>query len=348
MLYARAAPGARPGEEGDAPGVQKCPLCDDCARWIVRAAQFARLGRPELASILGAPVPWADRMARAGECSFCRGRLHRPGAIVEFLPQRGAGEDDPHLQLVLCDACEIWLASLVLDNRSARRVAYRDLDGEYGAFLHPNLRGLEVVVDAEDTVTEDAILQACAGMGIVAGEEGYGTPILVVEADTEGRATRRVSQSRTRWRAVIVVAPAMARRDLSAALALGASDWVTAPLTPQQLAAALSRAIRIWPAPREWDPETCLPVARIAPEGRPALAAIPSGGVEPFELAWLLRRFARGYDELVVYGGTIVLFPRATPARIPSIAERLERVLLGRCRFEPFVAPERRRFEATA
>ncbi|GAB4323265.1 MAG: hypothetical protein Kow0010_04550 [Dehalococcoidia bacterium] len=327
--------------------MQRCPLCDDCARWIVRAAQLARLGRPELASILGAPVPAADRMARAGECSFCRSRLHRPGAIVEFLTQAESG-DEPHLQLVLCDACEIWLASLVLDNRSARRVAYRDLDGEYGAFLHPNLRGLEVVVEVEDASTEDAILRACAEMGIRAGEEGYGAPILIVEAGADGRAMRRLTRSRTRWRGVVVVAPASAHHDLAAALALGASDWVTAPLTPQQLAAALARAVRIWPAPREWDSETCLPVARIAPQGRPGLVAVPGDGVAPFDLAWLLRRFARGYDDLLVYEGAIVLLPRATQARLPSIAERLERVLLGRCRFEPFAAPEREPFEATA
>lgn len=347
MLFARGTPAAAAGEGPGARLVQRCPLCAECTRWIVRAVQLARFGRPELASILGAPVPATGRIARAGECSFCRTKLGGAGAIVEFLPQDDS-TDEPHLDLVLCPACEIWLASLVFDNRSVRRVAYRDLDGEYGAFLHPNLRGLEVVVDIEDQATEDAVLRACAEMGIRAGEEGYGAPVLVVEAGADGRATRRVSRAPARWRGVVVAAPAGARHDLAAALALGASDWVTVPLTPQQLAAALSRAVRIWPAPREWDPETCLPVSRVPPEGRGALVAVPHGGTGPFELAWLLRRFARGYDDLLMYEGSMLLLPRASASLLPAIADRLERVLLGRCRFEPFVAPHRQPFEATA
>lgn len=345
-LFARAAPGASPQDDPGHPGVQKSPLCEECTRWIGRATQLARLGRPELASILGAPVPTAGRMARAGECTFCRGRLRAPGATIEFLPLI-SDDGGPGLQLVLCGACEIWLASLVLDNRSARRVTHRDLDGEYGAFLHPNLRGIAVSIDTADEGTEIAIRHACASMGIDTAP-GAAAPVLIVEASDDGRATRHLRDAFGPRRATVVAAPANAHHDLADALLEGATEWVTAPLTPQQLAAALARAVRLRPAPQEWDPASCLPIAHLPPRERAALVALPARDVDPFDAAWLLRRFARGYDELLVHDGAILLLPRAPASKLPAIAARLERVLLGRCRFAPFAPPALRHFEATA
>jgi hypothetical protein len=63
------------------------------------------------------------------------------------------------------------------------------------------------------------------------------------------------------------------------------------------------------------------------------LVARPAAGVTAFEAAWLLRRFARGYDSLGIYEGEIVLVPRAPAEHLPGVCRRLATLLEGRCAF---------------
>ena len=96
-----------------------------------------------------------------------------------------------------------------------------------------------------------------------------------------------------------------------------------------------------------WDQATGLAYANLAAEDRIALRCEPANGTDAFELAWLLKRFSRGYDDVVLADGEIVLLPRVQPDQVGAVVARLERLLAGRCRLIPI---ERggpvRRFEA--
>ena len=129
-------------------------------------------------------------------------------------------------------------------------------------------------------------------------------------------------------------------------LAHGAVAWLTIPLTPQQVTAALSFALRQRGLRACWDPETGLPVAALEGFERNGVLCTPSDGADRFELAWLLKRFARGYDDVVMSNGEILLLPRASAGSLNLVIERLEKLLAGRCRFERFEGGgHRRRFD---
>jgi hypothetical protein len=116
------------------------------------------------------------------------------------------------------------------------------------------------------------------------------------------------------------------------ALAEGATDWLTAPVTPQQVTAALTRVPIRWQKPVEYDPFTALPTVRELPADRPVLVVEPARGVDLFELVWLLRRHSRGYDDLVSNGaGRIVFLPRVRAENVGYIVTRLGMLLDGRC-----------------
>ena len=59
-----------------------------------------------------------------------------------------------------------------------------------------------------------------------------------------------------------------------------------------------------------------------------------------FEVAWFARRFSRGYDELALVGGHIVLVPKAPPERLGDVRMRLSRLLAGRCALEELETAE--------
>jgi hypothetical protein len=319
------------------------PLCGICSEWLAGVLLQARRSSTEPLPLFGSPVTNGRPLALDGQCQICRSDLGPTSAALEWFD--GASPARPWLVYVVCAACEGWIGSLADDGRSARGRAGRDLDGAYGGWLHPNLREITVAIDVGDAGARETIEESCTTMGVAIRNSAPGdADVLLVEVSrVSAPGIRADPGSRSR----ILLAPITAHDQLVAALESGASDWLTIPVTPQQVSAALSRARRLWRLRLPWDAVTALPTAVLTGDERPALDVRPAPGVPRFELAWLLKRFVRGYDEVVVAQGTIVIFPRVVERDLGAVAARLERVLHGRCTvvFHERAAP-RSRFEA--
>ena len=235
--------------------------------------------------------------------------------------------------LLVCGSCDAWIASLANDGRSARKRADRGIDGPYGEWPHPNLRELSVEMEVVDRGARSTIFESCITMEVPvrSGARPASAAVLFIEATQGGDVSSLVRGSRASRPGVIVLAALNGQEALRKALDAGATWWLTVPLTPQQVTAALTGALRKGPR-RAWDPETCLPIASLVDVARPTLILEPEPGVARFEVAWLAKRFSRGYDELAVVNGNIVLLPKVPSERLYQVQERLGGLLAGRCR----------------
>ncbi len=303
------------------------PLCGNCSEWLAGVVVQARRASSEPIPLLGSPVTNGRSLALDGQCQVCRTDLGPTIALLEWLDD--ASSVQPWLAYIVCAVCEGWIGSLADDGRSARGRAGRDLDGRYGEWLHPNLREITVTVDVGDAGARATIEESCLAMGVATrNAEPRDSDVLLVEVARQsdfGPVVESASRSR------ILFAPITAHDELIAALESGAADWLTIPVTPQQVSAALARAKRQWRRRLPWDATTALPTALLTGDELPALEVRPVRGAPGFELAWLLKRFVRGYDEVAIVQGAIVVFPRVVERDLGAVAARLERVLHGRC-----------------
>ena len=201
------------------------------------------------------------------------------------------------------------------------------------------------ILSADFARLGEQVAETCRAMGMTITQDA--ADILLVQATPGGHAARTVRERRGMDLTSVVLAGLRARRDLAQALEAGARSWVTMPLTPQQLTAALSRASR--GESGAWDAETCLPVINLDGLDRPVVSCLPSPGTDLFELAWLLKRFSRGYDDLCWHNGSVLIVPRAPTDHVANVAERLAVLVDGRCSFSvlaPHQIPASARFEA--
>ena len=325
-------------------------LCGLCALWL--AGVIAEVGRDGIVSaaaaggrIFGAPGTSGRALLFEDQCHVCHAIPAGGGSLIDCVsPESQAQSWAPFFA---CPPCDAWIGSLADDGRSIRMATDREIDGPYGEWPHPNLRDLTVQVEVADRAASAVVLESCAAMGVAAGMRS--TPgrdsVLILEA-TNGSGAR-VARERPKRGAVIMVAAPHAIQPLREALAAGADQWLTNPLTPQQVTAVLSATLRRQ-LRLNWDVETALPVAAGLDPSRAALSFEPFPGTERFAIAWMIRRFSRGYDDAAVVAGEILLFPRAPQAQIGRIRARLARVLEGRCHVNVRSGDELRpRFEAT-
>lgn len=315
------------------------PLCHSCAEWLGGLAAAAR--QPDGAHrVIGGPSAGNRKLVFEDQCQVCCEMPAGRAAKLAWVSPSGE-----RLEIFACTACEAWLTALASDGRTVRGAGDRDVDGPYGAWPHPNLRGLHVRLDIEDHATRSLVAETCRAMGM---ETTTGdADILLTQATPGGHAARTVRERRGLDLSAIVLAGMRARRDLAQALEAGARTWVTVPVTPQQLTAALSRATR--GEFGAWDAETCLPLGAPEKLDRPVVVCEPDPGTDVFELAWLLKRFSRGYDELYWHNGQALIVPRAPADLVPNVAERLAVLVDGRCTFavrEPRHLAPTIRFEA--
>lgn len=312
-------------DEGEAWSLGVCP---SCFRWLSNNVAAARDGAPRL---VAAPSPNGRDLLFDDQCRICRRMSEGPPLRIECLLEGGGRLPFPALRL--CVSCDAWLACIARDGRSARNLAAREIDGEYGNWLHPNLRSLSVAVDIADGAARTAVFEYCARMSIRAGlAREVETPSVILR-EVPSRAARRRGAKRDV--PLVLLAPFGARYDLHAALGPNVVDWLTIPVTPQQVAAALTRVLLAAGRSQEWDYRFALPVLASLDPMPPALTVRPARGVDRLELAWLLRRFSRGYDTLGVLGGRLLLIPRVPASRLPAVARRLRAVLGGRAALTP-------------
>ena len=275
------------------------------------------------------------------QCQVCCGMPTDRAARIAWVSPAGR-----RLEVFACAGCEAWIASLAADGRTVRGVADREVDGPYGSWPHPNFRGVSVRIVMEDRAARAVAVETCERMAVnvVPGQAA----IVVLEATARGSAGRALRAGVRGERGTVVLAGLGARRDLLAAIEAGASCWMTVPVTPQQLTAALVAARRAG-AGRAWEQQTCLPIADPTTIGRQAVLFTPTAGADWFEISWLLRRFARGYDDVEWLDGRIAVTPRVNPEQVVQVAERLRVLLEGRATAEIAVVgdlPRRVRFEA--
>jgi hypothetical protein len=317
--------------------IARVPVCEACESWLAGLVASARGFRSPVEGLFGAPSAAGRRLVFEDQCQVCCEMPGGVGSLIETLVQPGSRAALP--RTFACVFCSAWLFSLATDGKSARDGASREIDGPYGDWPHANLREVFVEADVDDRGVAQTIAEACRVMEVAMAAALPGS-VLFVEASGGGRAAPRIARDRVYRTATIVVAPITARRDLLASLDAGATNWLTAPLTPQQVSAALGATLPHRLPRMNWDPVTALPFAQLEGSGRPALVIEPAGAMDPFEAAWLTRRFSRGYDQVVSANGQIVLLPRAPQDQLELVRERLTHLLGGRCTITPYVAAD--------
>jgi len=318
------------------------PLCPACLAWLTSVVDGSALGSPA-ASVLAAPSTEGRLLRFLDQCNVCRSTLApRTGAVVESLP--AAGVPGPWRARLVCIPCEGWIANLAMDARSARGSTSRALDGEYGRTVHRRLSSLTFEVNAGSNDVTEALIDACASLGVLQAQGGAPS-VRFVEAG-------RPAGTRARLRPGVVVqtvilAPYGAYEAVAAHLAAAAFEWVTLPFTPHLIAAVLSRLVEPLMVPLPRDKDSLLSVLQPV-EPFPAAAYVrPALGVSAFDAAWLVRRFARGYDDLGVVSGRIVFVPRVPAHSFDAVIARLNRNLSGRATLVPLARQSPfERFEA--
>jgi len=296
-------------------------LCDSCSGWIGGLVAAAR-GEREGAPLFGSPSGAGRRLVFGDQCQVCYGMPSERGARIGWVSPGGS-----RLEVFACAACEAWIVSLASDGRTVRGAGDREIDGPYGSWPHPNLKGVRIWPGIEDRGTRAMAEETCSAMGMELVEEGH--DVGVVEATGRGQAAKSLRNGRGGRRGTVVVAGLRERKDLAAALEAGGSCWMTLPLTPQQLTAGIVAALRAG-AVAGWERTTCLPFAEPGTMARTVVVFRPEAGADPFEVGWLLRRFARGYDTVEWLDGAIVVEPRAGREQAHQIAARLQLLLRGR------------------
>lgn len=305
------------------------PICRSCLTWLSDLIRHQGASPVASAPLLGVPVSGGRVRVFPDQCHFCKEVIGAQGVAVDAiaLPDAARGMDP----VLVCDACDIWLAGLATDGRSARGEVHRAIDGVYGMWPHPNLRNLAAEIAVSDEAAANAIRECCYRMGVRVVGQYNRDAVLFVRASESGLASTVLEGEHLPRPGRIVLASLAAREDLIASLERGATTWITVPVTPQQISAALTTALRRRLGPPSWDRETALPVLDLQHLDRPALAIVPVAGVTPYEAAWFTRRVSRGYDDLGVYGAQIILVPRVASADFDRVLARLARALEGKC-----------------
>lgn len=248
----------------------------------------------------------------------------------------------PRSAALLCAACKAWFLSLTSDLRSVRGLAARSIDGPYGQIVHGSVAPLSVAIEIVEPEASELVAAVSERMGAV-----------LVEADDDPDAAADVLlvefarpadpvDWRSHPRRLIAMVPEALRARLPEVAAVARADWVTLPVTPQQVAHALLRAAR-FPSGLPRDSLTALPIAVEPPTSSPVLAVNVAAGVDGQLVAWRLKRYARGYDEVVMtVDGVLLIIPRCEPKLVPAVAKRLNALLRGLASVAPAeLAPRR-------
>lgn len=314
---------------------ERTGVCSWCARWLAQLAADARSGEGRL---FGQPGANGRHLVFDDQCAACcESPAERAERTAWLRGEQAAGE------LFLCVPCARWLLGLAASGRTLQGSRERHLDGGYGAWPHPRLRGMRTWSSVRDRGAAEVIGAAAAAMGLVEAGSAEEADAVLIEAGAAADLCRELGPVAGR---VIVLAGPGAQVETARALEAGAFGWVTAPSTPQQLTAMLARLAR---GERRggWDPATCLPLLEPGRGGRPWLWVEALGPEEAWATAWLVRRFSRGYDAIGAVDGGIGVVPLVPPGAVGRVAARLRQAAAGaRVEVRGAEDPPRRRFEA--
>ena len=317
---------------------------------VVAHFAYAELG-PEQERLIGGLLAMGGATADRGHqtdnnandrCDFCSTPLGDEAHAVDVMPiggQQGRrfGTVRQHR---LCVACWSWGRSLLFDDAAARGTSYRQNEGGSGSWLAPaafDAAGAFLLPDDEHVLRQavESMGRWCSTLGPVAARQFAGRPheVLFLAANANNGATEllgKLTQEATAR--TVVVGKIDAIRDVGSALAAGAADFLASPLSPHQVAGAFERLAQ--PDRLEGrNAETGLPIYRRTPGVYADPCHVVNVTTPPSEdqrtVAWLLRRFLRGYDRVGASADTgLEAFIYCPDASLPRVLERL-RTLLG-------------------
>lgn len=341
------------------------PVCLDCTQWLHKvlgaAADRSGADRPS-----GFPAAAPGAPGGQFNCDFCGVHLLDEAHVLDLIPERGrfvrrfsylhAGAVRQHR---LCVACWTWARSLMFDPAAVRGTSTRRDEGPPGTWLGATaLDACSANLLAADAAVIGEVTQAGERRHIPLSMErarhfgGASSEVLFVGCSAAGRASALLQGLAERARErTVVVARIDALEDMANALGLGAAEFITSPVTPQQVAAAFDRVAAGHDADRE-PGGGGLPVYARVPAATPQPGQVIDVTVPASEdireTAWLLRRFLRGYDRVgAAPSGGLEVTVYCPDNAVQRVLERL-RVLLGRGvklqladRIEPAVAGAR-------
>ncbi len=327
-------------ETGRAGPTARYGLCAGCVQWLTEAVNVARSPVVVATPLIGVPGGAGRALVFENQCRLCLATDVNDAVQIDCVA--ASGNSKAWSLPWVCPGCATWIESLAADGRSARENAMRVIDGPYGEWPHPRARHLEAELAVRDSAALAVVVETCSALGVRARPRKSGPPAEVLFAEVP-LPTDRLPAGQTR----VLLAAFSARRALLEGLDGRTVAWLTIPVTPQQVAAALGRLVRERGLRMAWDRKTGLPLANVEAGGRSYLRVEAGPGTTSFEIAWLLRRFTRGYDDVVTFAGDIVVVPRAAPRDLPLVARRLGGLLAGRCELRVVEAEgQPARFEA--
>lgn len=326
----------RRSPDGTAPARWVRFLCGGCLGFVREASEGAFGGR----LLPGSPAAVAGP-ASGPRCGLCGGAAGGWAGLIDAEPAHPRWRP-----MLACDPCDAWVGALARDGRSFQGRVERATDGPTGTVLHPRLGSLTVVVAVPPGQVREEIERACGKAGArLLPEAGLAAADLLFAPAAARDVRERMAAARWMGCRAILLATQEDHAAVIEGLDAGAADWITSPVTPHQVVAALVMASGGSPAPATWHRPTALPEATSGPLPS-AIRIRPIGGTSAFAAAWLARRFSRGYDRPVSWAGEILLLPHAPAGVLPAIAARLGKALEGRCRAEVVMNAASVRFEA--
>jgi len=304
--------------------------CVDCGTWLAGTLGISAALRP--GTVYGVPAPSGRRVVFNDQCRICRLPVASDASVVAI--DASLSRVPPRSNVLLCGACTAWFLAVASDLRSVRGLATRNIDGPYGEVIHGKVGEMTLCVATLDDTTRQLIATVAERMGAqlidLTPTAMDAQTVLVVEL------ARPSDPVDWQWHPgqVIALVPEALRGRLPEVATARRADWITLPATPQQVAHALLRTSRFGQGlPR--DSTTGLPIALEPEVGSPMLAVRPRAGADPQLVAWRLKRYARGYDEIAVTTeGVLVVVPRCEPGLVPTVASRLDGLLGDLARVE--------------
>ena len=265
-----------------------------------------------------------------GDCSLCGEAAGEHSLTLVPAGESGPGWRPP-AGYRLCAACLGWTLDL-LDGESLARWARRpEGDGPGGAWPHQQIAGIAVRgLDARDAVAAERAASVLS-RPIFAGDEGENVNervVWLVRATASRAATAFVAGLPEARRAqVAVVGGPGVEGDVAAALALGAGEVLSSPLSCQQVLGAVDRLAGGGAAGR--DGATGLPVYAVEARFGLSCYGLRIESREPvLETAFALRRFLRGYDAVGGDGsGHALALVYCAPDELDAVLRRFGRLL---------------------
>lgn len=323
--------------------VESFPLCSRCYSTIRRTLQLS-MG-PNETRPFGAPQSSRPGGLDPAHCNYCGGGFSDERFDLELTPVRyeWRGHDrrivGPAFMTRLCLGCLTWSHTVTLGQLPGAPRPQRRWEG-VASYLNESSRGIVFSVGLS---SHDEGILALAFDGtqvqylpLMPGAVGRfaGTPGAILflgghnRADINEMLTFLPPEALAR---TAVAVPFTGLRELFVALRAGVGDFLAEPISGHQVEGAFRRITEAGgrTGPRHPSGLQLMRKDAIAPGGGYHTVVIGAADLrQRLRVAWLLRRFTRGYDEVGCgIDGNIILRIACADAALMAVISRLETLL---------------------